>query len=149
MGKFTSAILLMVAIELALYLFMSQTCVNIPSDISDTGQAACHTSLLNMILSPTGLSSDAFFSLILGNIGKIATLSAIIVGFFFILRIEVAYAGIAIVAATFVWNVVQLWTAIRSQGVFGDSASLVATIIAGPLLIFYIIAVMDYIRRPD
>lgn len=137
MGKMTGVILMAFAIELALALFWQTP--------------TTHTSLYTYLTNPSDTGSNPLYNLIYDNIGKIATLSAIIVGFFFILRVEVAYAGVAIVFFAFVAQIAQLWNIIRSQAWFPDpqSAAIVATICVAPLLVFYMITCLDYIRRPD
>lgn len=137
MGKMVAALLLAFTLELALALFM-------------TGDTS-HTSLYSYLIDPSSSSSSAWYGFFFENIGKIATLSAIIVGFFFIIRTEVAYAGIVIVAIAFISNIVSVWQAVSSQEWFStqQNANLVATLICAPLFIFYLISVFDYIRRPD
>jgi len=136
MGKMTAALILVFAIELALTLFLNQSASTNP------------TALYSLLNNPVGLSTNNLFALFAGRMAAIAALSAIVVGFFFIIRIETAYALIAATFILFAWNIVHLWLAISSQGIFGGAGPLVATLITGPLLIFYIMATMDWIRAP-
>ena len=135
MGKMTMALLVVFAIELAMTLFL-------------TGGNG-HTSLYTLLIDPSGLAGDSFFLMFVGRIAAIGTLSAIVAGFLFLIRVEPAYAIITATFITFGLNIVGLWTAINSQATFGDSNALIATIICAPLLIFYIMASMDYIRSPN
>lgn len=139
MGKFMAALLLVFVLELSMFLFVA-------ADSSNNGG----TTLFTWLKAPVS-SSNPFYGNILQNIEKIATISAIVVGFFFIVRVEVAYAGIAVVAVTFFLNITRFWAFIASQGAWGtdvNSGWLPATLICAPIIIFYTIATFDYIRQP-
>jgi hypothetical protein len=137
MGKMTMALLLVFAIELSLSLFMSST----PTG----GQTALYTLLIN----PGSADTSGFWLLFIGRMGALTTLSGIVAGFLFLVRVEPAYAMISGTLITFGLNLARLWVAISSQGVFGDSGNIIATICVSPLLIFYVMACMDYIRSPN
>lgn len=132
----TAALLMAFAIELGLTLFFSANSSSNP------------TALYTLLTNPIGLDSNSLFLLFTGRIAAIAALSAIVVGFFFILRIETAYALVAGTFVLFAWNIVHLFLAIQSNLVFGDARTLVAILITAPILLFYIMASIDWIRQP-
>ena len=136
MAKITAALILVFAIELSMFLV-----INNPST---------HTSLFSYIVDPSNTLNNPFYNLFTGQIGQIASIGAVVVGFFFILRTEVIYAGVSIVIIAFITNIVQVWVLIRSQSWFNDptTSGTVATLITAPLFIFYLIATLDYIRQP-
>lgn len=137
MGKMTMALIFVVGIELALTLFMSNS------------TSTDHTVLYNLLIDPSNLGLSGFYQLFIARIGAIGALSAIVAGFLFLVRVEPAYAILSATLITFSLNIAQLWITINSQGVFGDAHSLVATLIVSPILVFYIMACMDYIRSPN
>lgn len=136
MGKMTMALLVVFAVELAMTLFL-------------TGGGGSNTSIYTLLINPSGMEGNSFFLMFISRIGAIGTLSAIVAGFLFLIRVEPAYAILTATFITFGLNITRLWTAINSQAAFGDSNALIATIICSPLLIFYIMACMDYIRSPN
>ena len=133
----TAAILLTFAIELSLSIFLIST---------PTGT---HSALYNFLVNPDLYGSDSWFGDILSKITSIAALGVIVVGLFAFIKLEPIYAAMVIAMYSFILNIVRLYTAISSQSSFGPMSGYIASIVCAPLLIFYIMACLDYIRSPS
>lgn len=136
MGKMIAALILAVVIEIGLNLFATS--------------GATETSLTTFIKNPQDWSLTSLIDLvsndvILGIIGS----TAIVAGLLFFSRENALYASFAIVALGFGILLSRLWAFIYSQNIFGDSNILIASLICLPLLIFYLISILDYARKPD
>lgn len=137
MGKMTGALLLCFAIELSLSIFLIST---------PTGT---HSALYNFLINPDFYGSDAWFGDILSKITSIATLGVIVVGLFAFIKLEPIYAAMTIAIYSFILNIIRLWSTVNSQITLGPMSGYIATVVCAPLLIFYIMACLDYIRSPN
>jgi len=139
MGKMIAALWIVFVIEISLTIFQMPTLTN--------------TALVTFLKGPsaTTLSELSFFSIFNERIGALLIAGAVFVGALFVLRPEIVPAGVALTLFTFIYSIISLWQAINSQAIFTDAGSsgLIATIITAPLLLYYIIVVFDYFRKPD
>lgn len=143
MGKMLTALIMVILIEFSLGLFVS--CI--PAD-----GVVCEnkTSLFTFILDPQDWSLIGFIDLILDNTLLIAGSSLIIAGFLLTPRYDfVIYAGIAFVFVSFGQTLYFLWQQLAALGLFGDAAPIIASLILAGPLIYFIIAVLDFIRGRD
>lgn len=135
MSKFAYSLTAVFLIELALYIFV--------------GTSYAQTTLFGLLLNPSTIISNGIYILILGVLGVFA-LSAILPGNFIQINIYALYAGMAVVIVTFILNIVHLSSFIYGVLVgingMGTSALWITSLICGPLLIFYLISTMEWVR---
>ena len=136
MGKMITALMLVFAIEFSLFIFQ----FNVSG-----------SSLFDFLTNPTssGLEEFSLYNLFVDSLETLTVLGAVIATSLFIIRPETIPALIALSVITFIFSIIHLWTVIASQSVFGDASNIVATIIAAPLLIYYLVTVIDFWRKPD
>lgn len=68
----------------------------------------------------------------------------------FINRLDwILYMQIGVSLFTFVFVIAQYWQFIAAQALFGDASELLATIVCGPLAIYFTFAVLDFARGKD
>ena len=142
MGKMMSALLLIFAIEMALFLFVS-------------GDTADSTSLFSFLLNPN-ISSAPFYIYLTSAISGVG-LALIVVGSFFTKTEFIWRAGVVTVFTSFSGVLIRLWQFIEKEGaMFGgigtsgvSTSAVIATIIVGPLLIFFLMAAVDFISAKD
>lgn len=130
------ALTLAMVIELALYLF--------------AGSSYQNTSLFGIIQDPSTLAGNPWF------IGAIAVLTSIAVakiipGNFFNFNQFAIYSSLAVIFLSFAITIVHLWQFVNGQlAMYGlTSGKWIASLITLPLLIFYFIAVFDWVRGSD
>lgn len=140
MGKMISALLLVFVIELTMFVFQW----GIPN-----------SSLFTWLIDPSNTNQDfsnvPFLGLFTSSMASLVGLLGvgIVIAVTIFVRIEGAYALVAIAFFTFLFSIVHLWVFIYSQDVLQGANVIVATIITAPMLIFYVVTVLDWIRRPD
>ena len=127
----------MIVIELGLYYFAGSTYSN--------------TSLANMVLNPSTIPSNVLYLAIVAAI-TLMVATQIIPGNFFQINIYGVYAGIITFAITFVASAINLSTFMNSEltAVFGpggtDVSTFITAIVATPIIIFYIMACIEWVR---
>lgn len=140
MGKMISALLIVFVLELTMFVFQ---------------WAVPNSSLFTWLIDPSNTNQDfsnvPFLTLFNSSITSLIGLLGlgIVLAVTIFIRIEGAYAIIAAAIFTFMFSIIHFWVFIYSQAGLQDSSAVVATMITAPLLIFYVITVIDWIRRPD
>ncbi len=134
MGKFVYAILTAFAIEMALWLF--------------AGTSYAQSSVFSLLANPSILTSSAFYLLLVGALAAFAA-SAIIVGNIWQINVYALYAGVAAVMITFGLNIVHLFIFIQGElsGLTPEFALPITMLICAPLLLYYLIATMEWVRN--
>ncbi len=133
-SKLTYAILLIFILEVAMYLF--------------AGTEYSNTSLFGMILGEGSILSSALFTSLLLIIGGIAA-ATIISGNFININIYAIYAAMIVVLIKFVQTILAFGNLITSEleTVLSPEMMLaVWSILIGPLIIFYVISCIEWIR---
>jgi len=136
MGKFVYAILLVFVVELALFLFQGTTYVNTP--------------VFELLLNPNNLLSDVIYIALLLALGALGA-SVIIPGNFIQLNVYAIYAGLAIAFISFIASIAHLWTFVNDaigglEGVATVDATWISGLIVAPFIIFYLLAVTEWVR---
>jgi len=148
MGKMMMGLILVVAIEFALYLF--------------TGTGDTTNSLLQLLINPSGVNFSNFG--LNGSVGSNAFLTAIqavflafiliaglSVGTGFVFKQDsVIFAGLAAFLATFLISIIKFWVFLYSNlGAAFEAKSILASIFCAPLFIAWCIIVVDFARGRD
>jgi hypothetical protein len=147
-NKLLKIVLMLIVIELCLLLFTAGTD---PSDVISGTYKQNTTSLLEVIFNPQDWDQNPFINWILNN--KILALAAggIIVGVLGIAFKEFGWRA-AVVGTLFTFSFVpiHLWLWINSWSLWDTPgvAIFMASITAGPILVYYIITLVDYISSP-
>ena len=136
MGKFVYAVLTAFIIELALYLF--------------SGTTYGTTSIFNLIMNPTSLTSAAFYVTLVFAITVFAA-STIIPGNFIQINIYALYSGLAVSLISFTASIAHLWVFTHGQltglgGMAEADAVWIASVITAPFLMFYMLAIAEWMR---
>jgi|TARA_Y100000034_G_scaffold19770_1_gene22428 hypothetical protein len=136
MGKFVYAVVAVFFIEMALWLFAGATYAN--------------SSLFSLIMNPSNLATTAVYVLIFGTLAVFGA-STVIPGNFFQINIYALYAGIATSLITFAISVSHLWSFVYGEltGVMPNDlvmAQVITVIMVSPFLIFYILAIAEWVR---
>ena len=132
MGKVIYAVMAAFVIELALFLF--------------AGTTYAKTSMFSLLQDPSGFVSSSFY--LLFSVALVAwAVSTIIPGNLWQINIYALFAGVAIVFLGFVANIVHLWVFINGElsGVVTNSW-VFASIVTFPLMLYYMIAVTEWVR---
>lgn len=148
MGRMHTMILMIVVIELALFMFSSKV------DIEDVRQGNVNTNvtaITSFLLKPTRWNLDVFFSWLKDNKLSGIIAGGIVVGAFYLLKDFGWRAGVVFVFIGFGAVLMQLFTFIYAN--FPGNLSLgvkafVAFILTMPLIIYYIIGIIDYVSNP-
>lgn len=135
MGKFAYALLTLFAIELSLWFFGGTT--------FEKG------TLFDLIFNPhTLLNNSLYITVIVGTLGFFA-LAVVVAGNFFNINIYALYAGISVILITFVWSIAHLFVWLHGELVDfmpGNFSLVVSSIVTAPFLVFYLIAVTEWVR---
>ena len=134
MGKFIYAVMMVFSIEFALYFF--------------GGSQFSQTSLFGILFDPTTILSNPLYStVILVTLAAFAA-SVIIPGNFYQINIFALYAGIMVVFITFSLSIVHLWQFMYGQlsAISVDFAQPITILIVSPLLAFYLITGIEWVR---
>lgn len=135
MGKFIYALMMVVVIELGLWFF--------------GGSGLSRTFITEMVMNPSSAYSSAFYILVVAAlIGSFAA-SQIVAGNTFTWAFYAAYASAALVLVGFAWSVVHLamFINVNLTGLIdADLTKLIIAVVCGPLLGFYFVAVLEWIR---
>lgn len=131
MSKYIYALISVIIIEFALYLFAGATYSN--------------TTLLSLILNPS--ASSTFWTTALTVLTAIAAVAVVATAFFQINTFGV-YAGVAGATFTFGYTIFNLWRYITGtlSGLGFTSSTQLAAFVIAPLLIFYIVATLEWAR---
>ena len=134
MGKFVYALMTAFAIEMSLWIF--------------TGNEFARTAIYNLLSDPTSLTSATIYIVILAAL-TIFSLSAVLPGTFVSINIYALYAGLALAFITFGWNIVHLFTYLNGElaGLGTELSLIISMIVCGPILMFYLIAVVEWVRN--
>lgn len=135
MGKYAYAVMMVFSIEFALWLF--------------GGTNYSTTSLFGILFDPTTLESNPLYSTIIIVALAAFAASAIIPGNLWSINIYALYAGIAVVFIGFSLSIVHLW-----QFVYGELSGMltielatpITILIIAPILTFYIITTVEWVR---
>lgn len=137
MGKMLNAIMIALAIEIAMYLFVK------------TGSAIVAFPVFNFIINSFGWSSNAFVAWLITAIGVIGV-GTVVLGLYKGQQDWVFRAGLGATFITFGMIVaVDLFTFISSQVILGSAHFIIAGIIVAPLSLFYLLTVVDFISAKD
>lgn len=134
MGKIVYALLLAFVTQFALVLFAGQ---NFPG-----------SSLYNFLLNPTDWEGTLF----IGAINDILLLlggASIIAGLYFIRNEFILYLGLAAVFFSFGISFYNAWQFINQQAILGEGAVYIASLVMAPIILVYIILVLDFARGKD
>lgn len=134
MSKFLYALCLVFATELALFLFGGSTFSN--------------STLLGFLLYPSTWQQSAFWIALLVGLTALGV-STIIPGSFVQVNIYALYAGLALVALSFGISLFHLSSFMYGalKAFTGVTPALVITsFVIAPLIVFYITAVMEWVR---
>lgn len=135
MGKFIYALLMVSIIEIALWFFGG----------FDDGV----TSLTSVLLNPTSVSGGLFYIGIVLSLVTAFSVSAIVPGNTFSWTFVSVYAVTAGLLVTFGLSIVHLATFMQRQleGLIStDLTQFIITITVGPLIVFYFISCLEWIR---
>lgn len=143
MGKMLTALVIIFAIELAMSLFI--TCY--PGEgVTCEGK----TYLFSLLVNPQDWSTNNLLSWLKDNVLLLGGVLTIIAGLTIFTKVDfVIYLGIAAVFYSFGQTLFQLWQQIANIGFFGDGGNVMASIFVGGLIIYFLIAVLDYARGRD
>lgn len=132
-SKFTHVLLMVFLVELAMYLF--------------AGTGYTKTPLFNLLTEQLGFFNNPIYLNVVSGIGLFA-IAAIFVGTFFQFNINAIYASLAALTVTYIFALVQFWALINSQLHVNspELSLLIPTFIVAPLLIYYVVATMEWIR---
>ena len=133
-SKFIYAVMTVFMVELAVWLFGGSTYGN--------------TSLFAILLDPsTLLNSNLYVTVIVAALIAFAA-SAIIPGQLWSINIYALYAGVVLVFMGFLASVIHLWVLLHgSLTTLGyPLSSIIPTLITFPVLIFYLIAGLEWVR---
>ncbi len=133
MGKYTYAVIMVFAIEYALWLF--------------AGTSYSQTSLFGILFDPTTLISNPLYIAILVALAAFAA-SAIIPGNLYQINIYALYAGLAAAFISFSLSIVHLWSFIYGElsGRTIELAGPITILIISPILIYYLISTAEWVR---
>lgn len=133
MGKFVYAIMMVFMIEYALWLF--------------GGTSYVTTSLFGILFNPTTLLSSQLYILITFALAAFAA-SVIIAGNFYQINIYALYAGVVAAFFSFIFSIVHLYTFLYGQleSIYVEMAGPITILITAPLLIFYLISCLEWVR---
>jgi len=132
MGKFMFAILLVFAVELALFVF--------------GGIGYAQTSLFSLIYNPSSVWTNPLMLLFFIAIGVSIGATIIPLNLWNVNTIGI-YAGIIVITMRFIYSIFHLGTFIYgSLSGLGELAPLITAIIIGPLAIGYAIASLEWMR---
>lgn len=134
MGKMLPMLLLVVAIELALVIFIGG---DLPG-----------SSLWDLIQDPQNWSNLSLVSLF-GDAVGLAALSGITVGTFWSKSDFLVFASITGVFLSFGISISRLFTQLNSQALFTSSQSYLAMIIVAPMIISYVYVCLKFWRGSD
>jgi len=134
MGKMLPMLLLVVAIELSLVMFIGG---DLPG-----------SSLWDLISNPQNWGELSFVDLFSDAVG-LAAISGIIVGTFWTKSDFLVFASITGVFLSFGVSVSKVFTQLNSQTVFTSSQSWLAIIIVAPMIISYLYVCLKFWRGSD
>ena len=136
MAKLTAALIMVFIIELSLVFF--------------GGTSYNQSSLYSFLINPTGFGS-AVFSLLMLAILVTSALAQIVPGSFYQVNQWALFSVAGVAMISFVGNIAHLWAFINGQlvGIFSNAqmGGFVASIITAPMLIFYIVAIVEWTRQ--
>ena len=133
MGKYAYAVIMVFSIEFALWLF--------------AGTSYSSTSLFGILFDPTTLLSNPLYIAIGVTLLAFAA-SAIIPLNTFQINIYALYAGLAVAFISFSLSIVHLWQFVYGElsGVTTQLALPITTLIIAPILTYYIISTVEWVR---
>ena len=136
MAKLTAALIMVFLIEISLVFF--------------GGASYNQSSLYSFLINPTGFGSAVFYLLMLAILVT-STFAQIVPGSFYQVNQWALFAVAGVAMISFVGNIAHLWAFINGQlvGIFSNSqmGGFVASIITAPMLIFYVVAVVEWTRQ--
>lgn len=134
MAKMAYALMSIIIIEMALYFF--------------AGTDYSNTTLMDLVLNPSIILNNAWYIAVAAALVIFAA-SAIIPGSFVQINIYALYAGLASAALTFTAVLVDFWTFLNGSlsGINQTLSSLILGLTIVPLIIFYITAIVEWVRQ--
>jgi len=140
MGRIIYALMVVVALDLAMFLFGGTTFAN--------------NTLTSLVLNPASLFSSPFYLALVGAIGILVATTAISGmsgGAFTFTNVYVLYASLAVFMITFVGSIINFWGFLNSQliGSLGSSSTIVSSLICVPLTIPFLMMIVDYVRGTE
>ena len=114
------------------------------------GWGITETGLYKTLIAPSDILTLGFYTIMLGVLA-ISTLAVITPGLFYSVNQWALFAVASGSMITFVATLAHLWSYIYAQlysfpNIGGTFATLIATIITAPLIIYYIAAVVEWSR---
>ena len=143
MGKLMNALIIALIIELAASMFI--TCIGV-------GCGEERTFLFSWVLNPQNWSANGLMTFITNNLFTLAGGAIIVGAALYLGGIEfVVFAGLAAIFFSYVKTLWILHQVIRNIGFFGGEiiGGFIATILLGGLLVYTIVAVIDFARGRD
>ncbi len=134
MAKIIYAIMIVLFVEFAMFLF--------------AGTTYAKTSLLSMILDPSAITSTVFYVAIFAILATFAG-SVIVSGNFYNINIYALYSAMIVIFIGFIQTLVHLYVFIGSSlqtSLTPEMIQVIQVIFLGPLLIFYLVACLEWIR---
>ena len=136
MGKITGALIMVFLIEVSLVFF--------------GGTSYNNSALYSFLINPTGFTTMVFYAAMLLILTASAAATIVPTSFYQINQWALfAAAGIGFI--TFIASITHLWAFINGQlvGIFSNPSigGITASLITGPLLIFYMVAVVEWTRQ--
>jgi len=133
MGKLTGALLLVFAIEVALFLFSGTSYANSP--------------VFNLIMNPQTLTSSAFYLIMLTLLAG-AALAVVVPGAFYQVNQWALFAVAALLMVTYAVHITHFWAFIQGQlyWYMPEWSGIIASLIIGPFLIYYLMTIVEWTR---
>ena len=130
-------------IEISLFFFVGLG-TGIDGSFTDTSK------LYDFLTKPNDYLLNNFYIIMIAVL-SLSALASIIPGSFYQVNQWALFAGAAAIIVTFVGSIVNLWTFINGQLVSMFSSSqmggLIASLITAPLLLFYVVSVIEWSRQ--
>jgi len=144
MAKLTAALLIVFLIEVSLYFFVGLGNADVAGSFTEK------TSLFAFLSSPEAYANNAFYIGLIAVL-SLAALATIIPGSFYQVNQWALFAAAAAFMISFIGSIAHLWAFINGQlvGMFSNTemGGLIAALITAPLLIFYLISVLEWSRQ--
>lgn len=146
--KLTTMFLIIIAIQINLLIFDSQTSGTTYTPISVNGTQTANVSssaLFEFVSNPSGWSDSLFITLF--GLTALSLVGAAAIGSVFFKSDIIVFAPLVAVIITWLIPITSLWNLIyRETDLFGTSAALFATVITAPLVIIAIFSVIAWWR---
>lgn len=145
MGRMANMLLIIAVIEVALLLFTgSSTPASDPTLVGNETS----TSLLSLIFTPQEWLNLSFVNALSGIFLAVG-IGGIIVGSYFVRNEWVAYVGISLIFFSFGMTLFRFHQYLTATGIWGGSDGVLMSLLLLPVIILYIVTVLDFSRGKD